>query len=476
MAIKVIEPFFGNFAFNSETCRGMYNSTLTETSSSSNVSLTETIALDDSHGIATPYGRTTVEQDVTNRGTVFTTSGSVASDGTIYKPPSITWNFDSIDQNDYHADLTVNAGDTAAQIFGSRNSAVNSSDVYGIRCKHPNGTINIDPSVAQYKVMPASNGAIERSDIALSIPTNLSYLTTDDYLFDSDDITMNVDFDQEFDRPPLIFVNRIFYNQTPDANDTLSISLLGFVKNVSGKYIGAKVVAVPSYGTQTGFEIATTGSTYSDTYYYLSNSLTFHYVLVSDEEPDYPNLYTNPSGESYGIKLFNSAGDLTFSSEYWTTDMYLDANVNRPEAYLKQISGGGLSFEISNRRLMEDAYQTTSYTGVLLNNCNACSGFLYRQKYRFTGSDESFGVGHMVGRTLRSMTPANVLSIFGETVSFNTMVISSAVVASFNCRRFDGGFNDPDYSTIGQYNRLGSWAFHRDNATMVALYGKYFSF
>lgn len=461
----------GNILFNGVTCDGLYDAGVTSTSSSSDVNISQSLSLTSVYGALTPVSEISIEQDITNREVVINVAGSLSADASLYKPPAKQFTLAVGNYNNYADDLNLTPATVACHAFGVSTAPV-VSETYGLKSFGVNSTVNIDPTTKQYKLHPDSSGNKVRTATAVNWPVNKYFPTSDSTLISDSDVAQNITFDMAYDNPPLIFVVDIRFNETMGTNDFRTVSLLRMMKNASGKYVGAKVICMGKYGSDSGWELSGSAGTFTLSGNQLSATMDFDYVIVSDEDPTYdlPSISTD-----YGLKVFDSSGTTVFDSTYVTPNISLNDIVDRPYSFVTtQSDGTGFVVGTTNELLMDEAVPDDETTGVLLNNMLGLAGLFWNARTINVGGDDSAGGWVAVfGRMIFKYTPAQIQSIFSQTVSDDTLAISTGITSFANVRRYDGGWDSASYSTEGIYAIKGSWDFHHGNNTIPTLYCKF---
>lgn len=218
---------------------------------------------------------------------------------------------------------------------------------FGITAFNENNFLNISEDYQQYVVHPDENGNYLRSATAVTLSPNdcnTCYINNNDQRFYTDENLFNfqnITFDKPYASPPLIFV----------VSSAGPIAFNGVIQNSSGQFVGASVVAAASYQNNGGsFSFGGWGE----------NAYSFDYFIVSNESS--PNI----TSSGYGMRVFDSAGNITFDSSYRTADF---SAISVPIVGVSSSSG-----QIFNQSL---SGSKPSGTGLLINNFPSFSGHFH---------------------------------------------------------------------------------------------------
>lgn len=241
---------------------------------------------------------------------------------------------------------------------------------FGISSFNSGDVLNISENYQQYVVHPDNSGNYLRSGTASTLPPydcNQCYINESEKQFYSDENIFNyqnITFDKEYESPPLIFI----------VSSSGPISFNGMVQNSSGKFTGASIVASASYETKLIGGAETFGGWGENTY-------TFNYFIVSNESS--PNVVSS----GYGMRVFDSAGNITFDSSYRTSDF---SSISVPVV--------GVSSENNQISNESTSGSKPSGTGLLINNFPSFSGHFHFLTFQ-NGTIKVYGMT-MCGRYL----------------------------------------------------------------------------
>lgn len=177
-----------------------------------------------------------------------------------------------------------------------------SSGAYGFSVTDSYNKVNISDEYKGMFIHPMPDTRVIRTAVATSLPStyvpasyNSSYTTDSTFVQPT---PQTITFDKAYDMPPLIFVTETVGG---------GVSLNYMIRDSSGKYVGASIVADSSFTQNPQQALWGAGA-------YGAKSVTFRYFIVAAEMPTY---YTDPYAlNTHGIKVKNSSGVTVFDSKY----------------------------------------------------------------------------------------------------------------------------------------------------------------
>jgi hypothetical protein len=333
----------------------------------------------------------------------------VVSNG-VYYPPSkhtthTTQQYNSLDYPRMVNNAKVYQQDSIVYKFGVLSDG---SSGFGLEVLNSAGQTVLSSEAVPIFIQPKTDNTFKRTvscrsyglDDSVNVIKNSRYAS---YAYSFAEKASNLVFDKAYDKPPLIFVVD---------SQSIPVAIWGYETDVDGKYIGATI-------TSSALPYGTVPTRFPYTYIPESSAWRFgtdqtvdiEVVLVSDEYPDY---LTPPS---YGMQVYNSAGNVTFDSRLSPVAFSVD-NRNIPYWRARQV---GTSF-FRSAQYYKDHLDYNSYTksgldtAVCLNSFQAATGYLCDLVTR-NGGDELWNFnlyGRYVGVS-KNGTDTNIDIVAGGT-------------------------------------------------------------
>jgi hypothetical protein len=230
---------------------------------------------------------------------------------------------------------------------------------------------------------PTSSGAKLRTATAVTPTTPIAGNYSTQAGTYNQSLPQNITFDAPFTYPPLIFI----------VSSDGPIAFNGMIRDGSGKFVGASISAASSIGTWSGYCTAAVGN----------YSYSFTYFIVSHETPAY-------GGGTQGIAVFDSAGNNTFSSNYFVPSI-TKTSISRPYFYLSGSYGSTAYTAAAGSSISK-----TSSQGVCINSFHTMTNLMFYVYFNFgssgTGPTTIGGRYISVGSTSVSCVGAPTASLF----------------------------------------------------------------
>jgi hypothetical protein len=393
-----------------------------------------------STGFSTLYQLSSPAQELgwtyANRKITVTSIGGInLNNSTYYAPTVYQTNTDIITDPDRYVPAVTSA-QTAVFSFGNTTGTI---DPYGFFASSPNGNNTIDQNYKIFYVHKTSTGSILRTGTAVSLESVYSSFastpaTIDEGTSKSWNVAANIVFDQEYDTPPLIFIKEC----------TNWIALHQFKRNAAGKFIGAVIVSNSDFRFDPRSNIygfAATGPT----------TANFTYYIVSQEMPIYGN-----SSDQYGMKVFNSNGEVAFDSSQFVTSFF-SLNINRPYLTWVPVPNTSTQRQLEQRNAV--ALSATGGLGICINNLQAITGLLRYRAYQVflngtpiasNGPASFYGVFLYISPISATESEIGIYPL--GTSGISTMDDSNGAAATRVWRAHDFALeNSPVISIVGSY-------------------------
>ncbi len=304
-----------------------------------------------SGGAVTPTAKFSINTSPTpyQSGAIVTTAGVFNQPNSTFYLPQKYLVLGSTVQSYFRQSGIVNSIPCNVIGFGKKTATAGS---YGIEVSSTDGNLTIDQNYKTYYVHKNSSGNSIRTASASSIPS-FTTLTTN-Y---TQTQVQNVTFDKAYDNPPLIFITEC----------SGPVSFNGMITNSLGKYIGASIIAASTFVRVTVDNYAAYGS----------NTYTFSYFIVSQENPLYGDTST------HGINVFDESSNIVFTSKYFVPSFllqtystpYMNFQFTGPSS-----DGSGLKyFEQNTTTGVKTANQ-----GICINTFPSMCGFSQYVQFVFT--------------------------------------------------------------------------------------------
>lgn len=252
--------------------------------------------------------------------------------------------------------IPVNVSPQAAFIDAFGKPPAPTAGSYGFRALGPGQNVAIDNNFKSLYIQPKTDGTFIRTGTATTIPSNMTPRLSAVTVSFTQPVTQNIFFDKPYTDPPLIFITQ----------SSGRISMNSMIRNSSGQYIGASIVAAGTFQTtQLTRDYSFTGPSGSNTF-------SFSYFLVSEELPDY--IPQSP----WGLKVFNSSGQTIFNSSYFQPSFI---TTTAPTPYMNLANN---QFNLINSL----TYTITSNLGICINNFRSMTGI---NRYNTFAADQGSG-------------------------------------------------------------------------------------
>lgn len=264
----------------------------------------------------------------------------------------------------------------------------NTSNGYGMQCLATDGYLAISQNYKTYYLHPDSSLNKIRSSVANNNATALSGPLGSAATSYNQSFTQNITFDTPFDNPPFIFITE----------SSGPIAFNGMIMDSNNKFVGASICAAP------GFDRWPLAGYPPYPYAAITpKSFTFSYFIVSADIP------ANSSASSYGMEVYDSSSNVTFSSKYFIPSIN-KLTVSMPYLQLVAQSSGGLNNFV---RQNSHTLQKTATQGVCINSFQAITGLTCEGDILFGSA--YFGAMTLAGRYI-TVSPTSY-TITGEPTS-----------------------------------------------------------
>jgi hypothetical protein len=376
------------------------------TNLSTNYTGTSSIPFNSFNGIyGVTLGNSPLQVSKTNNGYDWNVStyGIVSSDGSSYIQPSVDDSTHYTSNNKpyvlanpltfrvHHHRGAITPISSNVLSFGYKTTA---SATYGMSFANLSNQFIVDSETKTYYLHPDASGNPIRTGYAGVLPfSNTNAIASVDYTFTSTTPT-TITFEKAFVEQPLIFIvstTEGSYQAPVAACDPSAVygalttsdgyylggaSLHAWIKDGSGRYIGASILA--SGSTSATINSLSVSCGWGQWGNDSGTTWAFRYFVVSPEEPTYA-LYGDTT--NFGVQVMNSSGVKTFDSRYKVCCNFQVFNVGIPYKYFvcNKTTSTATSFASPLYGVITN--QTSSITlnnqvvsGVLINNQTSVTG------------------------------------------------------------------------------------------------------